>query len=65
MEWNALIIMIIACNALWVAIAAYINGSKLNKRLNYMQEVLIKKGVVKKYDFTIALRGVKFDEDED
>jgi hypothetical protein len=47
-----------------IGIAAYINGEKLRKRLNYTQEVLIKKGLVKEFDLTLALRGIKM-HDED
>ena len=50
---------------LFTAIAAYVNGHKMNKRLNYMQEVLIKKGVVGEFDFTLALRGVKMHDEDD
>ena len=64
-KWDAIVITIIACNGLWVAIAAYINDGKLRKRLNYMQEVLIKKGVVGEYDFTPALRGIKIHDEDD
>ncbi len=65
MEWNAIVIMIIACNGLWVAIAAFVNGEKLRKRVNYMQEVLIKKGVVGEYELTYALRGIKIHNEDD
>lgn len=47
-----------------IGIAAFINGEKLRKRLNYMQEVLIKKGLVREYDLTLALRDIKM-HDED
>ncbi len=49
-----------------IGISAYINSKKLRKRLNYTQEVLIKKGLVQEFDFTLALRDIKmYGEDED
>ena len=49
-----------------IGISAYINSKKLRKKLNYTQEVLIKKRLVQEFDFTLALRGIKMhDEDED
>ncbi len=52
--------------SLYIGIIAYLSGEKLRKRLNYMQEVLVKKGMVGEFDFTIALRGIKqYDVDDE
>jgi hypothetical protein len=48
-----------------IGIAAYVNGEKLRKRINYMQKVLIKKGLVGEYELTLALRGIKIHDEDD
>ena len=58
MSWTEIIVYMIALNGVWMGFYASRNNEKLWKRVNFMQDVLIKNGVAGKYDFTLALRGL-------
>lgn len=66
-QWQMVIVILCAISGsgFMIAIAAFVNGEKLRKRLNYMQEVLIKKGLVGEYELTLALGGMKIHDEDD
>jgi len=55
MSWTEIIVYMIALNGVWMGFYASRNNEKLWKRVNFMQDVLIKNGVVGWKDFSIEL----------
>jgi|ETNmetMinimDraft_16_1059900.scaffolds.fasta_scaffold135676_2 hypothetical protein len=63
-EWKSFLIVIFAT---YGGMMSFFNNRDLNlltRRVNYMKEVLIKKGVAGEHELTLALRNIKM-HDED
>ena len=55
MSWTEIIVYMIALNGVWMGFYASRNNEKLWKRVNFMQDVLIRNGAVGWKDFSIEL----------